>query len=375
MELGERESAAEPGVEVGLVEGVPQRHRTRVTSQTVASEVDHPTERRCRGTIGLLWSVGRPDPGDGRNGELLCDRERGGDGGVRVQHPTGEPHSCGVGAPEPDSRARQVHHTHSRDGSPGSVRCWVSSPLVTSAASPPPDASRREWLSFDHDGDTYLFDASFLTSNWRCIFGEGCRGVHEVDTTELGHGCCSHGAHFADAADRKRVRRLARRLGDDQWQLKDVAEELGGPIARNESGDWTTRLHDGACIFLNRPDGPLGAGCALHLAALEADEPIVDWKPEVCWQLPLRLSHAVDDVEHTTWTLREWKRRDWGEGGVDFHWWCTEEPDAFVGDDPVYLSARDEIVALVGEEVYERLVGELAGRPSVTWVPHPAVRR
>lgn len=246
---------------------------------------------------------------------------------------------------------------------------------MTDAGDPPPDPSRREWLSFDHDGDTYLFDASFLTSNWRCIFGEGCRGVHEVDTTDLGHGCCSHGAHFADAADRKRVRRLARRLTDQQWQLKDVAEELGGAIARNESGEWTTRLHDGACIFLNRPEGPLGAGCALHLAALEADEPIVEWKPEVCWQLPLRLTHSVDDVEHTTWTLREWKRRDWGEGGADFHWWCTEEPDAFIDDEPVYLTARDEIVALVGEEVYERLVGELSGRPSVTWVPHPALRR
>jgi len=245
---------------------------------------------------------------------------------------------------------------------------------VTSASSFPAEPSRREWVSFDHDGDTYLFDASFLTSNWRCIFGDGCRGVHEVDTTELGHGCCSHGAHFADAADRKRVRRLARGLSEQQWQLKDVADELGGAIARNESGEWTTRLHDGACIFLNRPEGPLGAGCALHVAALEAGEPIVDWKPEVCWQLPLRLTHAVDDIEHTTWTLREWKRRDWGEGGADFHWWCTEEPDAFVGDEPVYLAARDEIVALVGEEVYERLVGELSGRPSVTWVPHPARR-
>lgn len=243
--------------------------------------------------------------------------------------------------------------------------------------SPPPqaDPSRREWLSFDYDGDTYLFDASFLMSNWRCIFGEGCKGVHEEDTAELGHGCCSHGAHFADAADRKRVTRMARRLTDADWELKGVAADLGGPIARNNDGDWTTRIHDGACIFLNRPDGPLGAGCALHRAALDADESIVEWKPEVCWQLPLRLTHHVDEVEHTTWTLREWKRRDWGEGGNDFHWWCTEEPDAFVGDEPVYLSARDEIVALIGEEVYQRMVRELTERPSVTWVPHPARRR
>lgn len=238
----------------------------------------------------------------------------------------------------------------------------------------PDDDTRREWVSFEHDGDTYLFDASFLTSNWRCIFGEGCKGVHEDDTTELGHGCCSHGAHFADAADRTRVRRIARRLDDRQWQLRSVAKGLGGPIERDEDGAWTTRVHDGACIFLNRNDFHLGAGCALHIGAADAGERMVDWKPEVCWQLPLRLVHHTDELEHTTYTLREWKRRDWGEGGAEFHWWCTESPDAFVAADPVVLTLRDEIVGLVGEQVYERLLHELRTRPAVTWVPHPAVR-
>ncbi len=59
------------------------------------------------------------------------------------------------------------------------------------------------------------------------------------------------------------------------------------------------------------------------------DSPM-DCKPEVCWQLPLRLTHHLDEVEHSTHTLREWKRRDWGEGGAEFHWWCTEGPEAFV---------------------------------------------
>ncbi len=57
----------------------------------------------------------------------------------------------------------------------------------------------------------------------------------------------------------------------------------------------------------------------------------MDWKPDVCWQLPLRLEEKVDDNDHITKVLREWKRRDWGEGGFEFHWWCTEAPDAFVG--------------------------------------------
>ena len=88
------------------------------------------------------------------------------------------------------------------------------------------DPTRREWVSFDHDGDTYLFDVSFLTSNWRCIFGQGCKGVLDHDATDLGQGCCSHGAHFADTPDRTRVRRQAARLTADQWQLR--AEALTG---------------------------------------------------------------------------------------------------------------------------------------------------
>ena len=248
--------------------------------------------------------------------------------------------------------------------------CAVPRPLE---ATPQPDG--REWVSFDHDGDTYLFDATFLTSNWTCIFGAGCKGVHEEDTTELGHGCCTHGAHFADAADRKRVRSIASRLSEEQWQFRSTASTVGGPFERNEDGSWTTRLHDGACIFLNRNDFGRGAGCALHVGALDADESFLDWKPEVCWQLPLRLTHQTDEVDHTTWTLREWKRRDWGEGGADFHWWCTESPEAFVSSGTVAVTLRDEIVALVGEEVYDELLAVLARRPATSWVPHPAVRR
>lgn len=234
---------------------------------------------------------------------------------------------------------------------------------------------RRDWLSFDHDDDTYLFDLTFLTSSWRCIFGEGCKGVLAEDATELGQGCCSHGAHFADGPDRSRVKSMAKRLTRGQWQLRGVARELGGPIAKNADGDWTTRLHDGACIFLNRPDFHLGSGCALHVGALDAGESFLDWKPEVCWQLPLRLTHHVDEVGHTTWTLREWKRRDWGEGGAEFHWWCTETSDAFISPDAVVVTLRDEIVALVGDQVYERLLELVPQRAATTWVPAPVTRR
>lgn len=239
------------------------------------------------------------------------------------------------------------------------------------------DPSRRQWISFEHDGDTWMFDATFLASRYTCIYGAGCPGIEGGDTGPE-HGCCSHGAHFADKADRARVKALVKRLGPDQWQLRDAAERAGGPIARNEDGDWVTITHDGACVFLNRGDFARGAGCALHVAALDAGERPVDWKPEVCWQVPLRLTYHDDELGHTTYTLREWKRRDWGEGGADFHWWCVEEPDAYVGHEAAVITMRDEIIGMIGEPVYRRLVDHLGvedADPGVTWLPHPAVRR
>jgi hypothetical protein len=138
-----------------------------------------------------------------------------------------------------------------------------------------------------------------------------------------------------------------------------------------------TRLHKGACIMLNRPDHPGGAGCALHQAAVEAGERPLDWKPDVCWQLPLRLEESTDDHGHVTSTLREWKRRDWGAGGAEFHWWCTDDPLAFRAAQPAYEVLRDEIVEMVGETPFRLFVElverrrELGGTP----VPHPALRR
>jgi hypothetical protein len=134
-----------------------------------------------------------------------------------------------------------------------------------------------------------------------------------------------------------------------------------------------TRLVDDACIFLNRPGFEGGTGCALHIAALEAGERPLDWKPNVCWQVPIRLEHTTDDNGHVTSRLREWKRRDWGEGGSDFHWWCTEAPEAFSGREPVYKTSRDEIVELVGREIYDLMVEQLE-RPNWIPLPHPVLR-
>jgi len=79
-----------------------------------------------------------------------------------------------------------------------------------------------------------------------------------------------------------------------------------------------------------------------------------------------------------TSVVRQWDRRHWGEGGQEFHWWCTEDPEAFIGAEPVYRTMRTELETMAGTKVYKRLAAYLDGRTgpgvTVTLLPHPAVR-
>jgi len=247
-------------------------------------------------------------------------------------------------------------------------------------ASNAPLSPDRQWVSFDDTTEerTWLFDVTFLASRWSCIYGRGCQGVLTGPSPELVQGCCSYGAHFTDEADVARVEAAAADLSSDQWQFRTQGRRRG-IVKTGPGGARTTRLVADACIFLNRPGWPTGPGCALHQAAEVEGRPPLELKPDVCWQLPLRREDHTDASGRVISTISEWSRRQWGGGGEDFHWWCTEAREAFVGDEPVYRSMRDELVAMVGSDVYERLAAHLEdiiGRRHHVeeLLDHPAVR-
>ncbi len=241
-------------------------------------------------------------------------------------------------------------------------------------------ADAREWVSFEDPDEerTWVFDVTFLTSDWTCIFGRGCQGVLTGPAPELQHGCCSYGAHFVDKADVRRVERAAATLTPEEWQFARRGRAKG-VVKRTPQGEQVTRLADGACIFLNRPGFAGGVGCALHSAALSRGLEPLELKPDVCWQLPLRREDEVADDGHVTSTIRQWDRRHWGPGGQEFHWWCTQAPEAFVGDRSVYHSMEAELTAMVGKGIYRRLGAYLAERQDRLRrgvpLPHPSVRR
>ena len=239
--------------------------------------------------------------------------------------------------------------------------------------------SLHEWVSFeDPDEDrTWLFDVTFLTSSWRCIFGQGCKGVLTEDTTDWIQGCCSYGAHFTGPEDIAHTQAMAERLDPATWQFHAEGRR-DGVIQTNDEGETTTLLVEDACVFLNRPGFEGGLGCAFHHAAEAHGQRHLDWMPEVCWQVPLRRVDEVEGDGHVVSTIREWKRRDWGDGGADFHWWCTDAPDAFDGGEPVYRTLRHEITAMTSEHAYRLLADHLDTRRrkigTKVYLRHPQAR-
>lgn len=217
------------------------------------------------------------------------------------------------------------------------------------------------------EGDTvWRFERAFLESNWTCLFGRGCHGILDRPASELNQGCCSLGAHFGDGPagqqEAMTVDAYAAMLRPDQFQFHPTAasiDDTSGAHGIFGDADRThTRVVDGACIFLNRPGFAGGEGCALHLAALASGESPTDWKPSVCWQLPLRVDWQEIDADTESATVRRWTRGDWGDHGTKMAWCCTERTEggeAYCGDERVIDSMADELVALAGEAVYVEL--------------------
>ena len=219
----------------------------------------------------------------------------------------------------------------------------------------------RAFVEFpDPADDSQIFrcDLTWLTSQYMCIFGQGCPGIYSERPDD---GCCTLGAHFADKEDEKRVRSFVKQLDPDTWEFHDVGTaKKNAWIETDEDGDRKTAVHEGACVFLNRPGFAGGEGCALHGLALRQGRNPLETKPDVCWQLPLRRTYREvelnDGTEYTEVSIGEYDRRHWGPGGHDFDWYCTGNPEAHVAPDPLYITSAPELIELMGRPAYDALV-------------------
>jgi hypothetical protein len=251
---------------------------------------------------------------------------------------------------------------------------------------PPPEVSldlARTWLEFadpevdsdpaeDSAEQVFRCDLTWLTSSWTCIYGRGCAGIYADRPDD---GCCTLGAHFADKEDEDRVAQAVLLLDPSGWQF--AAEgEAGGWTEEDAEGQRKTRVVEDACIFLNRPGWASGDGCALHQVALSEGREPLTLKPDVCWQLPVRRSYRnVDRPDGTSYlevTISEYDRRGWGAGGHDLDWYCSGNPEAHIGKEPVYRSMRPELTELMGAAAYQVLArhcDELTGHKARKLLP------
>ena len=257
----------------------------------------------------------------------------------------------------------------------------------------------REWVEFPDPADDrhrVRADLTWLTSAWTCIYGRGCAGVVAGRAED---GCCNHGAFFTDDDDLARVGAAVADLTDADWQhaprwrgdwteSDSLTEPDPGadPDAPDVPGEepaeqaLRTRVVDGACVFLNRPGWPAGAGCALHALALRRGQHPLETKPDVCWQLPVRREQEwvqrPDDTRVLVSTIGEFDRRGWGPGGHDLHWWCTGSPAAHVSPEPLVATYAAELTELLGAPAYAELRRLVEARLDAGLVaPHPASPR
>ena len=206
-------------------------------------------------------------------------------------------------------------------------------------------------------GETvWRFDRDFLASKWTCIWGKGCKGINATADDSLGHGCCSLGAELDGIDEARDLSAAAATIPAHLFQFH--AEANSGTVFADESYS-ATRVVDGACIFHNRNGFAGGEGCALHLAAEYFDESPTDWKPSVCWQLPIKVDWEMRDDNVEVATVRRWSRADWGDHGTKMAWCCTEGSDAYVGETSVIDSLGDELSKIVGTEVFVQLRNRL----------------
>src|SRR5882757_9124429 len=102
----------------------------------------------------------------------------------------------------------------------------------------------RSWVEFTDPADpdqVFRADLTWLTSRWTCIFGAGCGGIVAGRAAD---GCCTLGAHFADKADEKRVRKAAMEMSATEWQHR--AAGRNGIVGHDAEGARQTRVVDGA---------------------------------------------------------------------------------------------------------------------------------
>jgi len=224
------------------------------------------------------------------------------------------------------------------------------------------------WVDIEDEQDPnviWRWDLLFMLSYYSCGYGTSCPGMHEDPSV----GCCTHGTQlnwYGDGgeAEINKLQPHVDRLTPQQWQKHGWAQKHGwhrtfvdDDVEEDEEPDeyeTTVVYKDTRCVFSNDLDFPGGAGCALHIQALQEEANPNERKPVPCVVYPLTIEEdwLYDDTVQM-FTIKPLSNYEWEPNGS---FWCSSSVEMNTAVDPVWASMREELILMVGEGAYEQLV-------------------
>lgn len=216
----------------------------------------------------------------------------------------------------------------------------------------------KRWIELHTEKTSWLLDIEFLMSSYECNWGNGCKGINP----QKPHlGCCANGAYLEES-DIKLLEERVKTLTPETWQrhgtnyLQKVRDSGKFPLPIFSKAEYKTAVADkndtvSGCVFSNDPDFAGGAGCALHIAATNAEENPMDWKPTICWQMPLFVDFVTELNTHIVRAFY------WSE--EDYPWFCMNDEINWVAKKPLYQTMAGELERSIkhygDEEAYPKI--------------------
>lgn len=242
----------------------------------------------------------------------------------------------------------------------------------------------EDFFTFIYEDEQYMVNLSFLASNYTCIYGKGTCGfrvgVNEPTyRTDIG-GCCFGGVDVF-TEEREHMEEMASQLTPELVNpatYERIKDGKGFKHTYDAEGNITashTRIWDGGCVFANRANEGDKRGCSFHHLAESKGLEHVDAMPNICWAHPIVFSeldvdddpdvmsgviHVISNASYETWNFEVTEATGSADDLIQAV--CTESPDTYIGDRPVYKSYSRELIELLGQECYDMLVVEIERR-------------
>ncbi len=162
----------------------------------------------------------------------------------------------------------------------------------------------RAWVEFVDPADAdqlFRCDLTWLTSNWLCIYGNGCGGIVKDRAND---GCCTLGAHFSDSDDRKRVQKWAKKLPAGSYQFAGNTPMSSDQTEPMFSSSRSPNMTDA----VGAPAGTTSTGIAQETPRLMSDRircmsaKRTRWWS--CW-VPAATRHLSDTAKLTWWESKQ----------------------------------------------------------------------